>query len=39
MLIFVYKVVYDNCAQPYTYKYEQFLNLGSVGVRLVFVCF
>jgi len=32
-------VVYDSCAQWYAHKYEQLLNLCSVRVRLVFVCF
>jgi len=29
--------MYDSCAQRYAHKYEQFFNLCSVGVRLVFV--
>jgi len=29
--------MYDSCAQWYAHKYEQFFNLCSVGVRLVFV--
>ena len=32
-------VLYDTCAQRYAHKYEQFLNLCLVRVRLVFVCF
>jgi len=31
--------MYDSCAQRYAHKYEQFLNLCLVRVRLVFVCF
>ena len=32
-------VVHDSCAQRYAHNYEQFLNLHSAGVRLVFVWF
>ena len=32
-------VVYDSCAPWYAHKYEQLLNLCTVRVRLVFVCF
>ena len=32
-------VVYCSCAQRYAHKYEQFLSLSSVRVRLVFVYF
>jgi len=32
-------VVYDICAQRYVHKYEQFVNLCFVGVRLVFLHF
>ena len=31
--------MYDSCAQRYAHRYEQFLNLCLVKVRLVFVCF
>ena len=31
-------VVYDSCAQQYAYKYEQFLKLCLVRVRLDYVC-